>query len=170
MTEPLTITFDVACSIDHAFDLWTSRIDTWWPANHTVTAEPDLTVILQGEVGGRIFERTSAGAEHEWGRITVWDPPARLSYTWHLRADLAEATEVDIRFHRIGARETRVDIEHRGWDRLGVAGPERRAGNHLGWAGIIPHYLRAVDISGANISGANISRAFSGTTARPQGD
>ncbi len=160
MTEPLRITFDVACSVEHAFDIWTSRVDAWWPHDHTVTAEPDLIVILEGEVGGRIFERTSAGAEHEWGEITVWDPPKQLSYTWHLRADRAETTEVDIRFYPIGAGETRVEIEHRGWDRIGVTGLERRARNQAGWAGLIPHYLTAVDTLGA----------FSGTPARREGD
>ncbi len=27
MSEPLRITFDVACSVEHAFALWTSGID-----------------------------------------------------------------------------------------------------------------------------------------------
>ena len=30
--------------------------------------------------------------------MTVWEPPARLAYLWHLRRDRADATEVEIRF------------------------------------------------------------------------
>jgi hypothetical protein len=32
VTAPLRITFDVACSAEHAFAMWTSRMGTWWPA------------------------------------------------------------------------------------------------------------------------------------------
>jgi hypothetical protein len=74
MTPPLRITFEVACAAEHAFDVWTSRIGTWWPTDHTVTGQRDLLVVLEGEVGGRIFERTSDGVEHDWGEVTDWEP------------------------------------------------------------------------------------------------
>ena len=31
MTEPLRMSFDVACSAGHAFTVWTSGIGIWWP-------------------------------------------------------------------------------------------------------------------------------------------
>jgi hypothetical protein len=34
VTAPLRLEFDVPCSPDRAFDLWTSRIDLWWPPAH----------------------------------------------------------------------------------------------------------------------------------------
>ena len=37
MTAPLRMSFDVACSADHAFTVWTSGIGTWWPPDHTMT-------------------------------------------------------------------------------------------------------------------------------------
>ena len=80
MTDPLRVSFDVACPPDRAFALWTGRIDTWWPADHTVTGGHDLTVVLEPGVGGRIFERTPEGVEHDWGEVTVWEPPGRLGY------------------------------------------------------------------------------------------
>ena len=87
MIEPLRIVFEVACPPDHAFSVWTERISTWWPADHTVSAEPDLTVVLEGRPGGRIYERRSNGNEHDWGEVTVWEPPTRLGYTWHLKRE-----------------------------------------------------------------------------------
>ena len=144
MSDPLTLTFELACSVEHAFDTWTSRIDSWWPRDHTVSAEAGLTVVLERAVGGRVFERTGAGAEHDWGEVTVWEPPTRLSYTWHLGADPAEATEVEIRFRPIGDGGTRVEIEHRGWDRLGAIAADRRGRNQAGWDSLLPHYLAAV--------------------------
>jgi uncharacterized protein YndB with AHSA1/START domain len=71
--------------------------------------------------GGRIYERTPAGDEHEWGEVLVWEPPRRLSYLWHLRFDRADATEVEITFTPAGDRTT-VAIVHRGWERLGAKG------------------------------------------------
>jgi len=64
VTPPLRITFDVACPAEHAFDMWTSRIGIWWPPDHTVTGDRDLTIVLESGVGGRIYERTADGAEH----------------------------------------------------------------------------------------------------------
>jgi cytoskeletal protein CcmA (bactofilin family) len=72
--EPLLISFDVASRADHAFETWTSKIDTWWPSAHTTSAEPDVVIVLEGELGGRLFERTNAGIEHEWGQ-TIYVAP-----------------------------------------------------------------------------------------------
>ena len=71
MIEPIRIAFDVAAPPAHAFEVWAARISQWWPADHTVSAAPGLTVVLEGRAGGRIFERTLEGVEHEWGEVTV---------------------------------------------------------------------------------------------------
>jgi uncharacterized protein YndB with AHSA1/START domain len=142
--EPIRIAFDVAVPPGHAFAVWTERIGQWWPADHTVTAEPDLTVVLERRAGGRIFERTRDGVEHDWGEVTVWEPPTRLAYLWHLRRDRADATEVEIRFVDRGDATTRVEIEHRGWERLGAEGQSWRDRNLGGWSTLLPHYEAAI--------------------------
>jgi hypothetical protein len=96
--EPLRLSLEVDCSREHAFETWTGRIGTWWPKSHSVTGDPDLEIVLEGRLGGRIFERTPAGAEHDWGEVTIWEPPERLGYLWHLRRDRADATDVLITF------------------------------------------------------------------------
>lgn len=141
MIEPLRMSFDVNCPVDHAFDVWTRRTSSWWPPSHTVTGEQGLQVVFEGRAGGRIFERTAMGREVEWGEITVWEPPRRLCYLWHIRTDRADATEVEIRFSRRGETATRVDIEHRGWERLGARGPSWRDTNRSGWNGVLPHFV-----------------------------
>ena len=60
---------------EHAFTTWTTRIGSWWPADHTVSRSEDAAVVLQAGVGGRIYERTVDGREHDWGEITAWEPP-----------------------------------------------------------------------------------------------
>ena len=145
MIEPIRVSFEVACSPEHAFRVWTEAIDRWWPADHTVTGSDDLLVVLEPRAGGRIFERTPEGVEHEWGQVTVWEPPRRLGYLWHLRRDRADATEVDIRFADAGPERTRVDIEHRGWEVLGAEGESWRDRNRGGWATLLPSYVEAAE-------------------------
>lgn len=140
MIEPLRISFVVDCPPDHAFAVWTARTSSWWPAAHTVTAEPGLEVVFEPRPGGRVFERTAGGVEVDWGEVTVWEPPRRLGYSWHIAADRADATDVEIRFVDQGDATTRVDIEHRGWERLGARGPSWRDTNQSGWDGVLPAY------------------------------
>jgi hypothetical protein len=137
------MTFTVDCPAAHAFTVWTARISAWWPADHTLSGATGLDVVLEPNVGGRIFERTPNGVEYDWGEVTVWEPPRRLGYLWHLRRDRADATEVEITFtERDGG--TLVVIEHRGWDRLGALGPDWREANKGGWSTLLPHYIAAV--------------------------
>jgi uncharacterized protein YndB with AHSA1/START domain len=140
--EPLLVEFTVACAPERAFALWAEQTSRWWPHGHSVSAEPGLTVTFEPRSGGRIFERTPAGVEHDWGEVLAWEPPRRLAYLWHLRFDRADATEVEITFAP-AAEGTAVTIVHSGWERLGGKGPERRTRNERGWAGLLPHYVAA---------------------------
>ena len=148
MTEPLRMSFEVACPAEHAFRVWTSGIATWWPPDHTVSGRP-ARVVLEAGVGGRIFEQAADGAEHEWGQVTVWQPPARVAYLWYLGRDRADATEVEIRFLARGADATRVEIEHRGWERLGADAGVWRDRNRAGWQSLLPHFVTAVTANNA---------------------
>ena len=143
MIEPLRIAFDVGSPPERSFELWTARTSVWWPATHTVSGRSHVEAIIEPGIGGRIFERTPEGEEHEWGRVTAWEPPRRIAYLWHLRQDRADATEVEITFTEAEGVGTTVSIEHRGWERLGARGPMRREQNQSGWAGLLPQYRAA---------------------------
>jgi uncharacterized protein YndB with AHSA1/START domain len=142
--EALQLEFTVACPPERAFEVWARRTSLWWPHGHSVSGEPGLTVTFEPRPGGRIFERTPDGAEHDWGEVLVWEPPHRLAYLWHLRFDRADATEVEVTFAAAGGG-TAVSIVHRGWERLGAKGPERRERNRRGWSGVTEHYRRACE-------------------------
>ncbi len=76
--------------------------------------------------GGRLIATLGNGKEFEVGRITVWKPGERLALTWR-QATFApdQTTEVDVRFEAIGD-ETRVTVEHRGWNLI----PQDHAARH----------------------------------------
>jgi uncharacterized protein YndB with AHSA1/START domain len=140
--EPLELSFTVECAVEEAFELWARRTSLWWPKGHSVSADPGLSVTFEPHVGGRIFERTPGGEEHDWGEVLAWEPPRRLAYLWHLRFDRSDATEVEVTFEPAGDG-TAVTILHSGWERLGAAAEERRERNKRGWAGVLEHYRAA---------------------------
>jgi uncharacterized protein YndB with AHSA1/START domain len=122
--------------------VWTTRTSPWWPHSHSRSGDPGLTVTIEPRPGGRVYERTPAGVEHDWGAVLAFEPPRRLAYLWHIYGDREDATEVDIRFAAAG-EATAVTIVHRGWERLAARGPDLRRRNVQGWDGLLPHFRRA---------------------------
>jgi len=144
MTEELRFSFEVACGVDHAFATWTERIATWWPADHTVSGSP-ATVVLEGREGGRLYERTQHGEEHDWGVVTAWRPPNLLGYRWRLGVDATMSTDVAVTFVPLDAETTRVEIRQSGWERLGPAASDLRNRNIAGWESLVLHFRAAVE-------------------------
>lgn len=40
-TDSLAMSLDPTCPAEHAFAVWTTRIDFWWPSDHTVSGCPN---------------------------------------------------------------------------------------------------------------------------------
>ena len=143
MIEPLRLSYDLACPSEHAFEVWTTRLSTWWPKGHSASGDPNPLVVLEPRLGGRIFERTPEGAEIDWGEVTLWNPPSRLGYLWHISRDRGDATDVEVTFVDLGDGRTRLDIVHSGWQRLGAEGAAWRDSNAYGWNALIPNFIEA---------------------------
>jgi uncharacterized protein YndB with AHSA1/START domain len=108
----------VAVSPERAFEAFTREIAMWWRPNVLFQFEQGRIGALEFEPheGGRFLERYADGDELEIGRITMWEPPSRLVFTWRQASFTAEqSTEVHVRFEPAG-EETRVTVEHSGWD------------------------------------------------------
>ncbi|KAB2342437.1 SRPBCC family protein [Actinomadura rudentiformis] len=121
--EPVQQVTIVRSDRAHTFEVFVRRIGSWWPGRPFSFGEgrPDM-VHMDEALGGRVHETWADGTEHDWGRITVWEPSARLALTWEIPP--AAGTEVEVRFSAVGPSLTRVELEHRGWDKLP---PERLA-------------------------------------------
>ncbi len=141
--EPLVLEFEVGVAPAEAFDIWTRRCATWWPAAHTVTGDP-AAITFEPHAGGRIVERARDGGEHDWGTVLDWDPPTRLRYRWHLFFEPDEATEVEVTFARARGG-TVVRLEQRGWEALGETGPDRRTRTHQAWSTLSAGFIRLCD-------------------------
>src|SRR5215469_5329246 len=139
--EPLRYRFGVGCPVERAFELWTAGAGLWWPmATHSVSGRRDSVLVIEPGVGGRIYEQTAGGDRFSWGAVVSWEPPRRLVCEW-LVGDTT--TELEVRFAPGAAGGTVVEIEHRGWERFGQAGTDRRDRNDRGWSDVIPPYAAA---------------------------
>lgn len=114
-----------------AFRVFTEEIDQWWNHGRAFRASgrhPSVLAIEPG-VGGRLFETYEVrGAKRvlESGRVTIWEPPARIVFTWR-NTNFAphEHTEVEIEFDAMGDARTRVRVTHRGWRSIRPDHPAR---------------------------------------------
>lgn len=120
-----------------AFDLFVRRLGEWWPlATRSVALADAVSCQIEPRVGGRIFERTRAGTESDWGMLLVFEEPSRLVFTWHPGLPPATATEVEVTFVPTGD-QTRVDVEHRHWEKLGDRAAFVRGLYEGGWPGVL---------------------------------
>jgi uncharacterized protein YndB with AHSA1/START domain len=130
---------------DEAFRLFTDGINEWWPLDEGYAYGGDRAhqIFLEPTVGGRFFERFVDGDELQVGTVVACTPPHMILLTWH-GPDWQAATEVEVRFLP-DASGTTVELEHRGFEKLGPDGQaiaQRWAG---GWPRVIQAFgTRAV--------------------------
>jgi hypothetical protein len=121
MTSRVVVSLRVPCSPIQAFDIFTQEIGAWWADTPTFRFTPRSPGQLAfeppaGGAPGRLVERLPNGKVFEVGPVRDWRPGERLVVGWR-QATFApdHATEVEVRFEPVGD-ETRVTVEHRGWD------------------------------------------------------
>ena len=135
--EPVRVSVCVKGTTERAFQVFTEQMNTWWPlATHSIEPERATSAEMEPRLGGRIVERHGDGTEANWGVITAWDPPHRLVFSWNPSYEDRPETEVEVTFSE-DPEGTLVELEHRGWERLGVAGAKMREGYATGWDGIL---------------------------------
>lgn len=139
-------TITVEAPREHAFEVFTRGIDTWWFRDHSIGTEPLKEVVMEPCKGGRVFERGIHGAECDWGRVLVWEPPSRLVVAWQIGGDWrfdpdpARASEYEVRFIEETPARTRVEFEHRRFERHGEAGRSIRDNVEKGWSRLLAAY------------------------------
>jgi len=135
--EPLRTAVTVPCGPERAFEVFTARIASWWPVRkYSVHQENAAGCVLEGRVGGQVYETAKSGERAIWGEVLVWEPPRRLVMSWHPGRGPASATEVELRFSPV-PEGTRVDLEHRNWSRLGADAEAARKRYEGGWAFVL---------------------------------
>jgi uncharacterized protein YndB with AHSA1/START domain len=150
--DTITRTVSVRGSVERAFRVFTERIGEWWPLEtHSIAVDQELdqraeTLKVDGREGGRIEEVLDDGSTRNWGGIEAWEPPHRVVFWWKPNELPTSPTEVEVRFTAEGEM-TRVDLEHRGWERLGEAAADIHPlyASEGGWTLVLGLYAELVE-------------------------
>ncbi|WP_309604605.1 SRPBCC domain-containing protein [Phenylobacterium sp.] len=131
MTSKVYVALRLKATPERAFAAFVDEIGVWWrpsPLFQTTPRPGRLSFEFSdggGGEGGRLVETRQGGKVFEIGRILAWDPPGKLVFSWRqANFPLELHTEVEVRFEAVGD-ETRVSIEHRGFDRVPPASAAR---------------------------------------------
>jgi hypothetical protein len=128
MTSRVVVSLRVAASPQRAFTAFTEEIGAWWVHEGFFKLTPRSPGVMAfepptGQTPGRLVERLDSGKVFEVGQVSVWTPGEKLVVSWRQAFFTPEqATEVEVRFEPTDAasEETRITVEHRGWDSVPV--------------------------------------------------
>jgi len=142
----------VATSQQRAFEIFTAQFGAWWPRDYHIGPAPMTDFIIEPKVGGRWYELDEDGTQCDTGRVLAFEPPARLVLAWQLNEqwqydpDPAHASEVEVRFIADGPAQTRVELEHRGFERhlLGAEGVRAGIDSPTGWTAVLELFAKYV--------------------------
>lgn len=118
-------TVRVSAKVDHAFRVFTSEFDSWWPKSHHIGSSPMTRGVIEGRVGGRCYSEQEDGQECAWGQILEWEPPHRFVMAWQItpawkfEPNLEKSSEVEVTFTPADDGTTLVELEHRYFSRHG---------------------------------------------------
>lgn len=144
---PVRQTVTVEAPVEKAFEAFTAQFGRWWPRSHSIGKTPLQTARIEPRVGGRWYEVGEDGSECPWGDVLAWEPPSRILLAWRIGADWrfdpALLTEVEVRFVRLDATTTRVELEHRLLENMGEGAAAARAAfdSDGGWRGILAGFV-----------------------------
>ena len=135
MTEARRVVSETEVPVDPAtaFAVFTDELDLWWvrgPINFSGHAGRVFAMRFEPGVGGRLLQVYDAadGEADELGRITVWEPGARLGWT-----SSTDDVETEVRFVAVDGG-TRVTVEAR----IPRGGAD---GGGTAWTRVVPRWL-----------------------------
>ena len=138
--EAIRKTMTVDCGVDEAFRIFTADMLSWWPVETHSIHKRVAEIVLEPRVGGELFEVSVSGEKGHWADVLEWEPPSRLVLAWNISNGDESPTEVEVRFLPEGDG-TRIELEHRGWERLAEDGAGRRESYDGGWDVVLGTYV-----------------------------
>jgi uncharacterized protein YndB with AHSA1/START domain/uncharacterized protein YciI len=138
---PIRRALIVDATPETAFEVFTADFGGWWPlGEYGVFGDGSSVAITDGE----IVEASPSGETANWGKITAWDPPQLVAFTWHPSRDAAaRSSQVEVRFTDLDG-QTLVVLEHSGWEVFDDP-QAARAGYSHGWPEVLAGYGAAVN-------------------------
>ena len=154
---PVRKSIVVQATTKKAFDVFTGGIDRWWPKSHGIGTGPVIESVIEPFVGGRWYSRHADGVEAVVGHVLVWEPAQRFVCSWEISAAWksepcgAFASEVEVRFVSEGPATTRVELEHRNFERMAAPGGEKMRNDvEGGWLKIMELFAHEASKEGTS--------------------
>jgi uncharacterized protein YndB with AHSA1/START domain len=139
--EAVRKTVTVDCVVEEAFRVFTADARSWWPIEtHSIHGTGVSQIVFEEREGGEVYELSAGGEKGHWATVVTWEPPSRLVLAWNILEREAAPTEVEVRFTPEEGG-TRVELEHRGWERLAEGGEEKRANYDTGWDHVLGFFV-----------------------------
>jgi uncharacterized protein YndB with AHSA1/START domain len=126
VSSKILVALRIAAPPEAVFDAFTDDIALWWRPNSLFAFTPRSPGVMAFE-DGRLVERLPTGKVFEVGKVSAWERGRRLVFGWRQAAFTPDMdTEVEVRFEAVEDGQTRVTVEHRGWDSV----PARHVARH----------------------------------------
>ena len=124
----------VNCSPETSFRVFCEEMSEWWPGGF---GGKDTKLYLEGRVGGRFYERRPDETEYQIGKVTAYQPPSFVAFTWRAPSWDVD-TLVEIRFTAEDGG-TRIDLEHSGWEQDAKT-RDAHKNYDGGWVTVLGHF------------------------------
>jgi uncharacterized protein YndB with AHSA1/START domain len=115
--------FVVEASQQTAFEVFTRKMDLWWPRTHHIGTSAMTEMVVEPYLNGRWYSRHTDGSEANVGYVLNYQPYDLLVLAWQIDGDFKcnpnLITEVVTEFIAEGPKTTRVKFEHKDLHKLG---------------------------------------------------
>jgi len=140
LPEPIQRSISVPWSQRVAFDRFTADFTKWWPRySHSIGGKRVKRIVFECRVGGRIYEEHYDGTRFLWGKVTAFDTPHRVAFTFHPSLEESDAQQIEVRFLPDG-EGTRVELVSSGWEKMGKAAQRAYGAYRLNWGAALARF------------------------------
>jgi uncharacterized protein YndB with AHSA1/START domain len=148
MIEPVRREVTVDVDIERAFEVFTRRLDAWWPHDSHHIGQMPAIAVVEPRVDGRCYSLAEDGTQCDWGRVLEIEPPALFRFAWLLtpqwqfEPDPDKASDVTVTFEAVTAERTNVTLTHANFDRYASGGETMRqqVDGAGGWGALVEAY------------------------------
>jgi len=130
----------INASAERVFEALTQDISAWWGAPYLLTASPQA-IILEPQVGGRLYEQSASGDGALWATVTTIKKNERLELTGPVGA--SEALHSLVTFSLEPKNEGEVTLLKLSHQAIGPFGDDTQANYHAGWQDLLGVRLKA---------------------------
>ena len=140
LPDPIRRSIAVPWDRQAAFERFTSHFGEWWPRySHSIGGKRVKRLVFECRVGGVLYEEHYDGTRMLWGKVTAFEPPDRVAFTFHPSRDESDAQMIEVRFFSEDTG-TRVELTSSGWEKIGKTAQRAYGAYRLNWGAALDRF------------------------------